>query len=444
MSKLQLADISLLRKILFPDVADWLIYAPNYAATAGDQKRICCSEEELRTREVALDQYVLFNLSGADVHSSNAVATVSTAQKKGAYQLAYLCNADGTVRWLYPNDDRSAYFLHLYSASGWRGTLLKQGLKWGHRLGLGSWMGHGVLSISSPTGKWYPSHFVPSSYSFAIFTGTKGENRKAVVAAGKGGRPEFFLKVPLTSAANQLISNEVRCLRELESTSLKYWVVPQAQAIGESVELTNVQPKNLQSKTVLSPLHFKAMREMWRNSKQQVLASSSSYQALKSALNSLDLLEDHPELDAGRVADVKRMLFDEWRDLAPNSEWRIGLAHGDFTPWNMFTTRSHLHVFDWELARHEPLGYDLFHFVLQSGCLIHRSSVSQILSKVEEVCSHRIWQTVPSCDPQQYWRYYLLRHIAYYVPRYLQQSELHEQVHWQLDLWHDLLATAKA
>ncbi len=443
MSKLQLADISLLHKILFPEVEEWLIYAPNYDGALDDQKRLCRSQEELQVRELVCDRYVLFNLSDVQVYSSNAVAVVSTGQKRGAYQLAYLCNADGTVRWLYPNNDRSAYFLHLYSASGWRGTLLKQGLKWGHGLGLGPWLRHGSLSISIPSGKWTPSHLVPPTYSFAIFTGTKGGNRKAVIAAGKGKRPDFFLKVPLTCAAQKLVRNETVCLLELESLSHQYWVLPRARSIGDSLQLTNVQPEYLHSKTDLSPLHYDAINEFWSNSEKQPLASTISYQSLEGSLNTLDVLAGHPDLDAGRVAAVKKVLLEEWQGLSPYAEWRVSLAHGDFTPWNMYTTDSRLHVFDWELARYEPLGYDLFHFVLQSGCLIHRSSASQILDRVEEVCSHPIWQAFPSCDPHQYWRYYLLRHIAYYLPRYLQQAELHEQVRWQLNLWHDLLATAK-
>ena len=105
----------------------------------------------------------------------------------------------------------------------------------------------------------------------------------------------------------------------------------------------------------------------------------------------------------------------------------------------MFVGKNKLHVFDWELARQEPLAFDLFHFVLQSNCLIHRAEAAAVKQEVDHILQHSFWQAHRPCDPLQYWRYYLLRHLSYYLPRYLKQQVLHQQVDWQIELWRDLL-----
>lgn len=444
MSKLQWTDLDVLRKILFPEITDWLVYAPGEIGEIEQEERICQTEDDLRCREQELEEYVLFNLSRQPIQRAKASVVVASGPRKGAYQLSYLCNTDGSIRWLYPSDNRSAYFLHLYSATGWRGNLLKRILKWGHGLGLGALLRHGVLSITIPEGQWRPSHLVSRDHTYAIFTGTKGENRKAVVAAGRDEKPDFFLKIPLTAAAQQLVSSEAEHLLALEKKPLTKWVIPQVRILGGALRLSNVQPSNTDSKSHLGPTHFLALQELWGRSKRQLLGDAESYQRINLALDTLQTLADHPEINCEHVAKIRHILKEEFRTLPKDTRWYMGLAHGDFTPWNMFTSRHRLHVFDWELARYEPIGFDLFHFVLQSGCLIHRQTAQQIMVEVEKVCKHAIWEDYPACSPREYWRYYLLRHISYYLPLYLQQSQLHEQVHWQVALWHDLLLLVEA
>lgn len=88
------------------------------------------------------------------------------------------------------------------------------------------------MSVSIPQGEWYPLHLFPTDHSFAILTGTKGENRKAVVATGTRSRPAFFLKIPLTDTAASLVRNEAECLTALEERALRTWVTPKVNPPG--------------------------------------------------------------------------------------------------------------------------------------------------------------------------------------------------------------------
>ena len=149
MDKLQAVDLDVLCQLLFPEISDWLVYAPNYGETAEAATYYCGTKEDLLRKAKNLSQFVLFNFSDENLIEANAEAIVSLGKRTGTYQLAVLCNPDGSIRWLYPKNDQSAYFLHLYSPSAWRGKLLKQVLKWGHRMYLGAWLRDGILSIGN-------------------------------------------------------------------------------------------------------------------------------------------------------------------------------------------------------------------------------------------------------------------------------------------------------
>ncbi len=60
-----------------------------------------------------------------------------------------------------------------------------------------------------------------------------------------------------------------------------------------------------------------------------------------------------------------------------------GMAHRDFTPWNTYTRRGRLCVFDWEFARQgwPPLG-DALHFALQTGVLVDRLAPTGLASRL--------------------------------------------------------------
>lgn len=77
---------------------------------------------------------------------------------------------------------------------------------------------------------------------------------------------------------------------------------------------------------------------------------------------------------AQKLDEIDDFLSPEWSSrlnagiarIKPGIEAvRVGLAHGDFTPWNTFLIGQQLYVFDWEYAQEDyPLGYDMVHFTL--------------------------------------------------------------------------------
>jgi thymidylate kinase len=115
---------------------------------------------------------------------------------------------------------------------------------------------------------------------------------------------------------------------------------------------------------------------------------------------------------------------------------RCALAHGDFTPWNMYVAHGGIHLYDWELSIPDaPAMLDACHFVFQSGILIHRRPAAAILQEVAALQEYDLVRD----DFHLYLRLYLLINCAYYLQLYSRQAQWHVQIGWLLQTWSEAL-----
>jgi len=129
-------------------------------------------------------------------------------------------------------------------------------------------------------------------------------------------------------------------------------------------------------------------------------------------------------------------LFDQ---LDPKELLPLGVGHGDFTPWNMYVGKTKLHIYDWEMSQSDfPLLFDFFHYFFQKGILIQRNNYSEIWECIQtELQSMNAKKLFSDFDinVEKHFQLYLLYIVCYYLPKYLTQPELHEQVHWLISTW---------
>lgn len=52
-------------------------------------------------------------------------------------------------------------------------------------------------------------------------------------------------------------------------------------------------------------------------------------------------------------------------------------SHGDFAPWNIRKNTSTYTVFDWELCKMRPIGYDLAYFVIMTEIALHKRNFNE-------------------------------------------------------------------
>lgn len=438
------SDISILVKVFFPGASRQLVYHPQAGAEAAEGVFTERSSLLQALLQRASDTVVI-DLSREPASWPNCRGVLCLHPQAGARMFAYLNNADGSIRWLYPQGQKTPYFLALYNASGWRSGLIQFLFRAAYSLGLGKRVAHGHIGVIMEERPTWLATGEAQSQQLALFTGTKGENRKAVVAWGPTQREVAgFAKIPLTEAATQLVQNEARCLAQLALTSHPQLVVPSAQLAGESLLMSNVKPARSRSFSVLKDIHLQALSSWYAAGTQPSgLSALPAWQALGTTLADIPTWPGHPNIAPQRLQKMQAHLQSLYTSLSQQpGPWPVAVAHGDFTPWNMFVTPQALHVYDWELSALQVLGYDAFHFVLQSNIFIHRRPAKDIQQQVDALIQHPLMQQLAEAhqlDLRAAWHYYLCVHITYYLLRYLRQADWHAQVHWQLDTWEALL-----
>jgi len=218
----------------------------------------------------------------------------SSSDRKSLYEKAYhyINNPDDTIRWLYPAIQKQPTFLHLYNASGWKGKLIKKGIEVGFRWGLEERIKQGTIQVYAPYalvgGVLQKASTLFKPTDFAIFTGTKGENRKAVIVFEKNKRATHFLKAPLTAAAENLVKNEGDQLKQLANYSFDTLVVPQAKRIHQHLLQTNIRPTTFRPNLNLTTTHLQALWELYQETVEwKLLEQTTAWTTLEDNLSKL-------------------------------------------------------------------------------------------------------------------------------------------------------------
>ncbi len=381
----------------------------------------------------------------------------------------YIHNPDKTIRWIIPANQNQPYFLHLYNGSGWRGFLIDFYYKIGFKLGLKKWICNGSFEVTDGTE-------MPKE-NYAIFTGTKGENRKIIITSGAPNRPSGYLKIPLTGKAKRLTETEGNVLSELNNYNFKTLNIPKTKFVKKGVWVSNVQPEKYKNETAISSSHLNALSELFDKTGQlQKLSDLPAWNDIQNDLNALSTSNIKNDLSPSKVQKLTGLLMKMRNQFSDSDMLPTYQAHGDFTPWNMFTSKGidrqqsriskmpdkncpplegdkgeqvalndcsvKLHLFDWELSERLPALYDLFHFVFQTGILVKKQSYSEIKATIDSIlkkpdCQHLIKEN--NINVKKVYCFYLLRNCSYYLKRYLAQKDLHLQAHWLIDSWLDAL-----
>ncbi len=190
-------------------------------------------------------------------------------------------------------------------------------------------------------------------------------NRKPVLQlVTPAGRTAGFAKIGVNPLTTELIRAEHAALVRLNAAALGRIQVPEVLASGpwRDLEVLVLSPLPVWHKRVrLRPGQLaEAMAEL--ASVPQVtrspLTASEYWQRLAARLESADEGSERAALhDAlGQLASQ-----------AGSSPLGFGGCHGDWTPWNMASTRTGLLVWDWErFTAATPVGFDALHFWLQA------------------------------------------------------------------------------
>lgn len=349
--------------------------------------------------------------------------------------LRYRNNPDGSIRWVWPSGSRTANCLRFYHQGTRRARIASRVIRRLFSNGLAGLFGNGRLTIYTDTAT--VAHIRQQLGSdYAVFTGTKGPNRKSLIwhNTPEGG---IFIKVALTPQAEQLLDVEENTLSALQQLPIKTFTFPHCNRSGATcLTLTDLSASTAPGR---SDIQSSLLEELHRlTARRYRIADTPWWQSATKQLAELQQSTDN-RIPHGFIRKLDHLLS----SIDTNRYVVCTRAHGDLTPWNMTPGAPKPGLFDWELSQPAaPAFRDAIHFVFQTGILLDREEMIFILNDVRHLAlSGWIKDAVArdDIDFPLHLKLYLLTNCIYYLHLYSRQEAWHVQVHWLLAGWNDAL-----
>jgi hypothetical protein len=246
-------------------------------------------------------------------------------------------------------------------------------------LGLASGAGGVVLRdrlrvhvpAGAPTIETYLRDQLGRDVSVSMHLGAARANRKPVLQLlTGGGETAGFAKIGVNPLTSRLVQAERDALNQLNSADVSRLAVPRVLHFGTWRGLTVLVLSPLPVWQRRAPLPSgrlgQAMREVAGVSgiSREPLRGGAYWQSLDARIAAADDTQDRHAL---------REALDVVHGKAGDAVLSFGAWHGDWTPWNMASTRGGLLVWDWErFTAGVPLGFDVLHHWLQVQVISRR------------------------------------------------------------------------
>lgn len=366
------------------------------------------------------------------------VCAVQTATHSEPLKLLGYNNTDGSLRWAWPAKSRQPNCLRFYNIASAKAKIFSAVFKVAFTTGFAGVLAKSKITLFAQPGtlaalqnKW--------GAHFAIFTGTIGPNRKGVIWY-KNETEQCFIKVALSENAAAIIGKEAGALTLLQQYHFKQLQVPVVKEAADNfVTLSDVNTGTTQRLAQFTAQHADALRELYVQT--STTAAVKNIVWWQTTTEKLEWLIDNA--DARIPKGLLRKLKQLHKATDTDATLTVAMAHGDFTPWNMYTTPQHLKVYDWELIVEDaPLWWDAFHFIFQSGILMHRQNAKTILADIDN-CEEKDLFCIAgnnSIALQKHLSLYLLYNTVYYLHVYAHQPKWHMQVNWLLQTWNEAIS----
>lgn len=359
----------------------------------------------------------------------------------------HITNPDGTPRWLYPSHLRKPRFLAFYNFNYWKARLYKFMINMAFRLRLGALAASGRIVIHSKCSPHVESliHSTPGvTRDYAIFAGTAGPNRKAVIAEGQAGRVGSFLKIALNECSAKNIDNEFESLSRLQDLRIKDIVIPAVERLNETtIRVSNIKPAAPRLSREFESFHWRFLRALFDESFEK--ENYSRLAISRETGERLRRLASHPRLgERGRSRELfDKLVAIDRRLQATDPIVGTVLSHGDFTPWNVYSKGNTVFAYDWEFCKPAmPVLFDFFHYVIQGKVFSENASAPELQAALDNLLDEPVrtrFLREQGLDPDFYQQLYLLFNSAYYLQIYLDQEVLHKEGYQLLSIWSQLL-----
>ena len=245
--------------------------------------------------------------------------------------------------------------------------------------------------------------------SIAVMLGMTGPSAKNILILHTETDKILYLKSAKSKLSFSLIKTEYNALKLLEGIDISF-ATPLVLDIGNEFLLTSSVGQIKQTRKWVE-VHTNLLRDLYKLGIEVV--STKEFFQYNFPDGYLGILDDKIE---------------------------VAYSHGDFTPWNMTIKQGQLQVIDWEMFGLRPLGYDYFHFHIQTQIMNTMNDADFILNYIDGQPSiSSDLKGDLNCFGSKGLFLYLLTVFNEYHSIYSAEDDLHWQARRALTIWAEML-----
>lgn len=341
-------------------------------------------EEENSTTQ--FEKNILFNFGGElirykefELNDFDCIIDFSKKVNVASFKtecLNFIQSPAGVIRYIYETKNRSFKFLDFLQTPTLRSKLIKFGLKTLLQLRL-SWLCSQKFHILLKETAHLQTIAKDFDYSnYAIFMGTPGFWRKPVIQLQKYGEVTHYIKFPVSKHTAVLVGKEQTNINRAKAYRLNLIQLPTLEKASEKGILAQrtFTSQKLKRISHINEQLFLCQKELAiKSMKYEKIEGTAFYTEV---LDQLNFLNNQTTSEHSKILHYLNQLKNTFER---NKYTSTSLAHGDFTPWNIYQKENKFYVYDWEMSiAGAPLLYDIFHFIYQSELLVNRSGLKGV------------------------------------------------------------------
>jgi len=248
----------------------------------------------------------------------------------------------------------------------------------------------------------------PETTCFAVYMGVPGPHRMPVLQLmDNQGKILGYTKVGLNEKTRQLLVKEGQTLRQLKDLDIRSALLPEKLAdedMGDMRILVN-KSSGVPAKTMrdLAPSHLQFLKELLDKTSKDVVFGESEF---------CGRLVDRIHFLKGKISTLWTKRYEIVLERLRNESVLLYTAHGDFTPWNVFSVNGKLLVIDWPYSHESVELYDLFHFIVHSVTFAQKrpQKLDKLLEKVRKSVENLT--TATSSKLSMHWEHLFLIYLT--------------------------------
>lgn len=255
--------------------------------------------------------------------------------------------------------------------------------------------------------------------NFVVYTGAKSLYQKFTIQEMDcNNNIVSFYKIGQRVASKERIKNEYETLQFLTQYNFNYFTTPKIKDyynVLNSTILVQTQCESHYKKlATFNNLHKNSLKEL----NNKCIKTISNEKLINNLKEQADILKKkNIKHIIPFIETIDKALTKFAKLLEFEIESKVVFSHGDFSPWNIFTNKKKLYIYDWEMGDYRLPLFDYFNFLYHKNFLIDGGKKLKLNTSLKR---NESWALEIALSKKKY-NTYNLYFLIYITLHYLEQ-----------------------